>query len=919
MRLRPFDLNQVRRFLAEWNQRRGGTGQAEIVVNELYEVTRGHPLAVRLTAQSVDNVYRRDRLIPSVRTVFDEPAPYNEPGVRPGETIGEFLLFKFLQRFRGVGERGVDEHGVAERTLTRELLAVLAAPRRLDVATIEALVPQEQATKIWARLCRYSFASRVGDGSTVVLHPLLRDLLAKQLQTRPAGTRPSYHEVHTRLHHYYAEQGRFEDMLYHALALEEVQEVATRLAPRIGAGKTEWVETLIAITEAPMPPKTPAVAESRLVHLLGRVVRQSTTRANATHVAALVRALWWLRSCTSARRRTPARYDDVVRGFRELGEEAIPAVTAWLGEYRRLLHAAEDNTPAGPAPQLPKYCRAGVSLAYPRVWPRRNTIRKTAAGLVVVLLAGYVLVYANHTSQHCDRFGVLNVGAVASTLWDDSFTLSKVDHGQCVGLADTGGLFAYGETKLSGDDYEVEQLTRLIQEQNEQVLAEHNSPGGRSYVTIVVATMLSSADEPPKRDLSAGVNELRGAYLTQRDWNRFAGPDGGSSSLLPRNPLLRVIPANFGGNSVYAEETAARIQELAERDPTVVAVTGMGQTREETLVAAELLGKPEGEWQGIPVVGSVPSGTGFTGKPAFFRTAPTNERQTQVAIEFALRDPRFANRRPYLFADPRDNYSSDLKINYERAIQAAHYGGNSPLSPAQSRDYEADTNNTATSLGQNIARMCQDADANRADPLLIYTGRTNEVPTLLDELSRSSCGQRTLVLGADDLSQLETANYADLRSRAEFVDGRLFFTTFGADRQGWLRMRPDSPLPAGVDRYFNDYEQMRAAGAGRTFRSPSNGHIMLSYDAVWVVLDAVSRVEAVKGDIHDRRLLRDTLRQTTGDNAFTGVTGRIDFGPPTAPYSEQRGADAQEKLVVVQNVVADQDGLRSEYQFSAGR
>src|SRR5690606_32479153 len=107
------------------------------------------------------------------------------------------------------------------------------------------------------------------------------------------------------------------------------------------------------------------------------------------------------------------------------------------------------------------------------------------------------------------------------------------------------------------------------------------------------------------------------------------------------------------------------------------------------------------------------------------------------------------------------------------------------------------------------------------------------------------CGRDTMLLGGDDLSQLETAEFEDLSDR-EYVDGRLFFATFGATESGW-RKRVGGALPTQVRDFFEAYdevrrlEQKRPEGR-RAYVSGTNGHIMLAYDAVGLVGEALTRI-----------------------------------------------------------------------------
>ncbi|KAA2254902.1 hypothetical protein F0L68_29420 [Solihabitans fulvus] len=923
IRLCPFTREQTRQFLVEWNRLRETTVESEALVEELHEVTHGHPLAVRLASQLVDFVSQRDQVIPSVRAVFDERLPVDETTNYQEGTVGDYLLLRFLQRFPG----GDD---VPERALARQMFARLAAPRRLDRATIRMLVPEWSAENLSELMSTLSFVERVVDQGDehFVLHPLLRDLLARRLRDQPPYSRFSHTLVHELLKQHFEQLGEQKEVLYHSLALGEVHHVAGLLSPRIEAGNNHWLTDLSAIAEAPMPPSNELATTPRLRKILERLLHSRIDRfvfPEIGKVEAAIMATWQLRSCTSTVRRTPELFDGVLTTYRALDSRSGPAVRAHLAKYRTLKRATEDGTPAPAPPTLPGYCTGPGRYPYPKVWPQRNAVRRGAMLLVMVLLVGYTALYVGHTRLYCDRFGPLDAAGLGRALWDDSLSLTKAAGGECIGVTDTAGVFAYQPAdKLSGDDREVAELSRLIQDQNDQVRAEVDG-GKRDYVTIVVATMLSTVDEPPARDLSAGVNELRGAYLAQRDWNSL-----GTSRALP-DPLLRIVLANFGGDSLHAEETAVRIRALAERDHTVIAVTGMGQTRDQTIGAAAMLGGSTKEWPGLPMVASVPSGDDFTGKFQFFRSAPTNTRQAEVAVKYLVSKARshsapFTAQKytPYLVYDRVDPYSSDLIRQYEISLKADQESPNPVLGPQFKLDYEADSlnsNSVAQKLNASAAQICRHAeDPNTGDPVIMYAGRTNQMPTLLDALSRSSCGRRAIIFGADDLSQLETAGFRDLAGREEYANGRLLFTTFGATQDGWNRLSQSTGVPGQVEQFFSDYQDLqdeqRAAGGG-AFRTGPNGHIMLAYDAVRLTLSAVGRLHPSGADVHNRQELLRQLQATTGPDTFNGVGGPIDFGPPET-YPTQAGGDARNKLVAVQELQLDGGALHPVFQCAEG-
>lgn len=221
------------------------------------------------------------------------------------------------------------------------------------------------------------------------------------------------------------------------------------------------------------------------------------------------------------------------------------------------------------------------------------------AYLVVVLLVLYGAAFYLQDSTHCLRHGILEHAELVADLSGERMRMSKMDRLQCVGLAEKPGRFAYGDPATqNNDDAEVEELAKLIAKKNARAAKVKD----RDVVTAVVATMLSSS-ERVKRYLAAGVNKLRGAYLAQRDWNQLDG--------LGRNPLVRLVLANFCGACKYAVKVAEQIRAYAECAPSVIAVLGPSMDQPT----------------GIPMVGWSLSSTNFSQKPYFFRVTPANDRQ----------------------------------------------------------------------------------------------------------------------------------------------------------------------------------------------------------------------------------------------------------------------------------------------------
>lgn len=922
VRLRPFTRAQTEQFVVEWNRRQGSTGASRVLLAELHEVTKGHPLAVRLAIEAINLDYQHTMVQPAVRSVFGQRIP--------GETqhIGDYLLARFLQRFR-VGEE------VEERAKTRAVLARLAAPRLIDEQTIALLTPELDPHDAFRRLSHYSFAELferdgvVADPLTgahphrdryLTLHPLLRDLLAGTLLRGPAPGQLSYVEVHTLLkERFHADRNRTAE-LYHTLALGDVAAVAALVKQDVQTSRAGWPAMLEQIAEAPTPTRVhPHRSErlDRLRHRLGVSVRREVST-----VRELVEDMWRLRSATSTAQYSAETFERIAKHYMDLAELITPeGDTTALDErdnYQRLAETATDRTLPRNAEPLPHYVLAEEKFPYPSVLFKPRTVHRAALGGVVVLLAGYFTVLGVQLSNDCISGNPFDAISLGSSVLNPSTTLNKTATGECVGVTDNVGTFAYAsgdpaDPTEAGEVDEINTLSSLIYQQNQRVVDQPGATAPVPYVTIVVATMLSSANQQPFLDLSVGVNELRGAYLAQEQWNLL---DTGQ-----RKPpfLLRILLANFGGDSAYAAQAAAQIQQLAEHDSSVLAVTGMGQTREQTVAAATVLGTATGNWAGIPVITSAPSGTALAGKDYVFMTAATNQRQADVGTAFVR--SHFPNRKLYVIYDPNDLYSNDLDQSYQRSLADAG------LPQAIPEIYDADSNDTRQSLSDIVQNICERSPAASEAPLILYAGRANELPTFMDLLQGDSCDQHAVVLGDDDLTQEETNGYADLNGIANFVDSRLYFTSFGPSKDGWQQILAGSAIPANLHlaerdaetKFFNAYTQVareQQQAGGSAYQTPANGHIMLAYDAVNLAVAAIQ--SGVSGDeLPTRTQVYGALRATGEQQAYPGVSGPIDFqsGDPTQP-ANKGGVDAN-KLVVVQQVRKGADGkLGSAYVYS---
>ena len=907
VRLDPFTLDETRQLLRELSEQNKQTMHAELGVREIHHATHGHPLAVALIAQKLSLRSDRDSSVPSVRSVFEEFARPEEGRADRNQTVREYLLMRFLQRFRTrpLPESTVEEsERKAVRSETTELLSRLAAPLWLTDDTVDLLASDRDPSDL-QRIKDYlpilSFVRSGADGHRTV-HPLLRDLLVKELLANDAGSEFSYDGVHLRLAQHFGadpwDPGWLLAMHYHLLALGEVEEVARHFAWRAQRRNAEqqWQDDLERIVVAPDlgPGDTSRIRE----RLHTRDMLWDEPRS--APFEDLINALRTLLSCTGDQ-----RWDEMALAQLEEALQAIAPVNVetWRKRYGRLRAGTEHLA----VPPLNSVLRAEGRYRYPVIWWPRHGFRRLVAATLALALVGYATAYFVHVNRHCDRGGLGSADAVR-WLWDDTTTLVN-DGGECVGIGTGVGSFLGAPMRGSGDppqganEREIVALTELIDGQNREVERRRRQEG-KPYATIVVPTILSTKQEAPRRELAVGVNELRGAFLAQQQWNALDAA---------RPFYVRLVPANVGGGFVGAPQVAEKIRRLAAQDPTVIGVTGLSQTREETRKAVGILGRAGQGGEPMPMVSSQASGDELSGMPYFFRIAVSNRTQADAGTEFLSRQPGIEHREPFLLTDGGDRYSIELAAAYDNELRADLGGLGAPT-----RLQYGVTGDVRAEMELAVGRMCEQSRSHGRTPLLIYTGRANEAVPALQALGESECRRDTVILGSDDLAQLDVSNSGSsaLATLQGFRDDQFLFTSYSISNEQVLdSVGMDERVEHAARGFFAAYERMTPVGEdapGRPFWTAANGHVVDAYDAVRLLLVAADRGTPAERQLPLPGDVYEGLRGTTGDGAYFGASGLIDFGGSVGDGNSP-GSDPQEKQVTVNRVAGIGGDVRIEY------
>jgi ABC-type branched-subunit amino acid transport system substrate-binding protein len=377
----------------------------------------------------------------------------------------------------------------------------------------------------------------------------------------------------------------------------------------------------------------------------------------------------------------------------------------------------------------------------------------------------------------------------------------------------------------------------LIYRENMRVISS-----GSPYVTFVVATMLSD-----KTLRSVGRDDLQGAYVAQKEYN--------DNGLLQGGMKVRLLIANSGSQTQYADQVAGQIVQLAKSDPTFVGVMGWPYSSRSLEVVRTLT------QAGIPIVSQTSSSDDLTNiSPYFFRVAPANKIQGIVGARYA--EHTLNAKSAVLFVDPSDSYSQSLAQDFSQQFQA---DGQQIVA---TEDY---TKNDAASISTHIA----DALSHHPD-IIYFSGYASDVDTLISNPSSGTIP----VMGGDALYELGGYPHS---GHANLV--RLHFTTFAyPDEWDILGYKP---LPAFFTEYPNDFDPARQHKQGSPYGfTRADNDVILSYDATVALLKGTNNALSAGKTKPLPTDLEQGLKQITGANGFQGVSGQITFGSNGDPVNK---------------------------------
>ncbi|MGH3341289.1 MAG: ABC transporter substrate-binding protein [Carbonactinosporaceae bacterium] len=784
------------------------------LAEEVFHATHGHPLAVQLAVQALRDRHPGTPRM-ALRRMLAEPVPSGVPDALAGDSIERYLLRRFCEPIEG--------------KLDRRRLAACAAPRRLDVPAVRVALglPDDDtgwsnASEVWDELAGCAFAEPGdpdGPNGRLVLHPLLRDLLARELATRGGAGQLDYAEVHGRFARYFEMRAERHpeaalEHFYHRLALDDVQPVVQWLRGLLDAGHPIWPDATVAVAEAPWPvlPDGGGLSEVR-----SRIRVLALRRAGA--LVPLLDSARMLYSPTSDVPWTAHVLDEARAALRAIGEEQAAAeLGATVASPPRVALRDDENAPF-PCPRRRSY---------------RGARRAGATVTLLLLLIGYLTLYQSYATETCGAAGLEAAPAVlADRFAGDGVYVRHAgarSRGPCIGITD--GEFVF--------DPQTRAVQREIAAENRWV-ERHHKDVGRPYVTAVVTAPLT-----PERagalsaGTTAGRNTLEGVYLAQHRYNR-AG----------YLPMLRVLVANVGSQASYAAPTGRQIVQAARQDGSVVAVLGLAESRDTTLRAVDILSRAR-----LPMVASAAASDRFEdSSDYYFRVGVPNRRQAGIVAAYARQT--LDAREAIVIYDRHDPFSQNLATDFSDAFR----GGRHRIILPDTFVYNARHADVANELLDLTSRACP------FEPDLVYfAGRDDQAAMLLRQLREAQCPSSVALMGGDALGRLEAAPAIGLSGQ---VDRPVFYTA-QASPAVWR----EGQEPFFYDEYYSYLADTEGVGGPAGDARPPDGRTILAYDATLVLTRALIRL----GDRADRFTVWREIGLTTGFRRLPGVGGVVDFG-----------------------------------------
>ncbi len=411
--------------------------------------------------------------------------------------------------------------------------------------------------------------------------------------------------------------------------------------------------------------------------------------------------------------------------------------------------------------------------------------------------------------------------------------LLTTDRGQCVGLGPSDHRFFDDVGDVNGMDQELagdlKKVEDLIHRANELAVKDPR------YRTVVYLSELTSRDVA---DYRSELERLRGIAVAQK------------GSMADRS--VQVLLANAGDGMDYGRSAAEAIAREAGENDTLVAVVGLGISREGTRDAIIQLAQSDTP---IPTIGTSISATDLATdtSPYYHQVGPTNQREAEVGAFYAATRLGARNAAIYYSGDEEDIYGKDLRDQAKRAFEVRGLA-------VRERPYRIDPGDD----GGDISLVGRDACDVGPEGVVFYSGRTEQLSVFLGGMQSRCEGNYPDFLGGDDVARF-------------VLDGGLNeFPGLVVDylaQSSSLAWRSNCSGATNSVGFFVVYRELFGEEACSNTRS---GGSLLAHDTLLVFIQGV-RNTGVHRPSPDAVLAGIEDISSEGAGPLRGVSGQIDY------------------------------------------
>jgi hypothetical protein len=409
-------------------------------------------------------------------------------------------------------------------------------------------------------------------------------------------------------------------------------------------------------------------------------------------------------------------------------------------------------------------------------------------------------------------------------------------------------------------------------ELEDKIFKENHDCTRSSYVTLIVATVLSQTVADAGLSSNVGLDNLRGAYMAQYNFNRDPA----------QHSCLRLLIANFGTKGV-AEQTIPvlmrQIKLYAYSDTQhfmgVIGFPFSGSVTQALYARTSIPGSTE-----IPLISPSAVADSFTYNhditpppnfyTNFYRVVPPVSVESKVISHFINNYLPQTQAQTVLFEDPTDQYSKSLGDavykNFSGDIKEKVYTEGQPDTLKDGIDYV-------------IANQCQQPPCNPIQ--IFFAGYADDVNTLKNKLNaareRGDLKQPSVRIigggGLYDLGTYSMGNYANLF----FTLNASYARINPRSHSDGIPIPPQQPCPKQLQyneafncEFYHFFHQVYPTSI---YGSELAGtHVLLMYDGIQAFLNVWTHANK-----ETNTSLWQAITRHWSDVKFQGVTGKIQF------------------------------------------